>query len=232
MKNPFTYWRERHQQAVEDLQQEIGLNISRALDIQRLDEKWERIFSLYLKQQTVTNHENSAKWFVVDMLVTSHPEPELLLHNWNLNLPNVVDELHDNLPGEDSDELRQVALDAWQRTLKRYTDLIERTAQARRQGGPTPAEMAQVNMTGALYMQRAMMDMLISTHLEPKWLQRTWQANFPQPGELPWSEPSPFGDEAFKQELSNGWQGMAQHFTQVIECAVEANHGEQGDDES
>lgn len=130
-------WRERRrQQAVADLQQEIGLSIGRLGDahsetMQELIPWLEAQLSPLLKQQAQISHERSTWRFVMQMLIASHPNPELLLCNWNANVPNVVDELHDNLP-QDDEEWRQLALETWKQELRHFTQLIEHTVQARR----------------------------------------------------------------------------------------------------
>jgi hypothetical protein len=84
-----------------------------------------------LEQQTQISHERSAWRFVLQMLIASHPIPELLQRNWEANLPNVVDELHEHLPKGD-ERLRELALEAWKQELRRFATLIEQTVQARR----------------------------------------------------------------------------------------------------
>ncbi len=130
-------WRERRRrQAVEALQEEVGVRLQRSSDREAwLTEElipWlEGQLTPLLEQQTQIAHERSTWRFVIQMLIASHPAPELLLRNWTANLPNVVDELHDNLPDGD-ERLRQQALDAWKQELGHFTSLIERTVEARR----------------------------------------------------------------------------------------------------
>ena len=118
------------------LQEEVGLRLQRSSDreawlAEELIPWLEEQLAPLIEQQTQIAHERSAWRFVIQMLIASHPAPELLLRNWTANLPNVVDELHDNLP--DSDErLRQLSLETWKQELGRFTSLIEHTVEARR----------------------------------------------------------------------------------------------------
>lgn len=118
----------RRQQAVADLQAEVGLCLNRVIDAHG---SMEEQLQLLLTQLTQTNHKISVQQFVLEMLIASHPAIGLLALNWDANKPNVVDELHEFLPHGD-EALRQTALDTWQESLRRYSELIERTLKARR----------------------------------------------------------------------------------------------------
>ncbi|MGC1551135.1 MAG: hypothetical protein WA777_21635 [Rhodanobacter sp.] len=118
----------RRQQAVADLQAEVGLRLNRAIDAHHFVEGQ---LQPLLQQLAQVSYKVSVQQFVLEMLIASHPAIELLAINWDVNKPNLVDELHEFLP-QDDEALRQAALDTWQEGLLRYSQLIERTLKVRR----------------------------------------------------------------------------------------------------
>jgi hypothetical protein len=133
MKNPFTYWRERRRrQAVEDLQQEVGIRLNHVIDSYAAAETEpasEAQADGFLAQQVKTVEGMRAVIHVLTIVIATHSNPDHLLRTWRINATQFADDILDEPAPWGDERLNEAKLEAYKEVIHHFTALIERTAQ-------------------------------------------------------------------------------------------------------
>ncbi|NMI51298.1 hypothetical protein E1J25_06090 [Xanthomonas hortorum pv. taraxaci] len=144
MINPFKRWQERRRQhAVEELQRQVGLSLNRVIDAHgdatqqpeppEVESLWlNEPFRSITTQNVAYGQHFQAMDFVLQMLIVTHPDPELLLRTWQSNVTHRSDSQFDEAAPLGNAELKQTALNAWQQVIEHFSTFIEDVAKARK----------------------------------------------------------------------------------------------------